>query len=143
MIIIRHACPSDYSSHVPLYKQLTSIDPDVVTFQLYCNFLASLSSNHCVYVAVDMENQRVVGSITLLIETKLIHNLGCVGHIEDVVVDVNVRGGGIGKLLVEHATNYAREKGCYKVILDCADHNVGFYKKNGYSRKGIEMAYYF
>jgi hypothetical protein len=33
----------------------------------------------------------------------------------------------------------ARGKGCYKVILDCADHNVAFYEKCGLTRKEIQM----
>ena len=31
---------------------------------------------------------------------------------------------------------------CYKVILDCEDHNQKFYEKCGFHRKGVEMACY-
>ncbi len=30
-------------------------------------------------------------------------------------------------------TELARKAGCYKSILDCDDHNVGFYERCGYS----------
>jgi glucosamine-phosphate N-acetyltransferase len=33
----------------------------------------------------------------------------------------------------------ARAAGCYKVILDCAEHNVAFYERAGLARKGVEM----
>jgi glucosamine-phosphate N-acetyltransferase len=37
----------------------------------------------------------------------------------------------------------ARKEGCYKVILNCAEKNEEFYKKCGFQRKEIQMAYYF
>jgi len=32
--------------------------------------------------------------------------------------------------------------GCYKVILDCAEKNIGFYEKCGFKRKEVTMAWY-
>ena len=40
---------------------------------------------------------KVVGSTTLLIEPKFIHNGGLVGHIEDVVVNKEFQGQKIGE----------------------------------------------
>ncbi len=42
--------------------------------------------NHFIYVVVDKDKDKVVGTATLLIEPKFIHNLGYIGHIEDVVL---------------------------------------------------------
>jgi glucosamine-phosphate N-acetyltransferase len=36
----------------------------------------------------------------------------------------------------------AAQCGCYKVILDCAEHNVKFYEKCGFLRKELQMAMY-
>lgn len=33
----------------------------------------------------------------------------------------------------------ARRQKCYKVILDCAEHNVEFYAKSGFERKEVQM----
>lgn len=33
----------------------------------------------------------------------------------------------------------SKESGCYKLILDCAEHNVAFYEKCGLTRKEIQM----
>jgi hypothetical protein len=41
--------------------------------------------------------------------------------------------------LIDELTRVCRERGCYKVILDCADHNVAFYEKCGLTRKEIQM----
>ena len=36
-------------------------------------------------------------------------------------------------------TAYAKEQGCYKVILDCADDNAAFYSKCGFKQKEVQM----
>ena len=33
----------------------------------------------------------------------------------------------------------AKQNGCYKVILDCSESNVGFYEKCGFDNKGYQM----
>ena len=68
---------------------------------------------------------------------------GQCGHIEDVVTDAGARGGGLGRRIVEHLTGLARARGCYKVILDCAEDNAGFYAKCGFRRKEVQMVQYF
>ena len=45
--------------------------------------------------------------------------------------------------LIDYLSKLGEEKGCYKVILDAAEKNVGFYEKCGYKRKEICMAKYF
>ncbi len=95
--------------------------------------------NHRIFVA-EMDG-RIVGSITLLIEQKFIHGGGRVGHIEDVVVADRMQGKGIGKSLVEFALDYARNRGCYKTILDCLDGVLGFYESLGFSRTSNGMRF--
>ena len=48
-----------------------------------------------IFVALD--GDRIVGTCTLLIESKFIHDGGIVGHIEDVSVDAKYQGTGVGK----------------------------------------------
>ena len=90
------------------------------------------NQNHVVMVA-DSDGQ-IVGSITLLIEPKFIHQGGLVGHIEDVVVRSELQGKGIGEQLVNAALEYAKNHGCYKTILDCDDNVKPFYEKIGFKR---------
>ena len=49
----------------------------------------------------------------------------------------------LGKKIVYHLINLAKENGCYKVILNCNENNVGFYEKCGLIRKECEMVKYF
>ena len=85
----------------------------------------------------------IVGCVTLIIENKIIHSGGRVGHIEDVVVDNKYRKLGIGKVLIDHSVGVAKEKGCYKVILDCDCENILFYEKCGFKVNGVCMRFNF
>ena len=76
---------------------------------------------------------------TILIEKKLIHNCGCVGHIEDVVVHENYRNINVGKALIEYMINIAKERQVYKVILNCNEGNADFYRKCGFHKNNLQM----
>lgn len=75
---------------------------------------------------------RVIGTAALFIETKFLHNGGKVGHIEDVAVHKASQGRGVGRALVQRLVEECRREGCYKVILDCAEHNVPWYDGLGF-----------
>jgi len=97
------------------------------------------NQNHVIMVA-DLDGQ-IVGSITLLIEPKFIHQGGLVGHIEDVVVRSELQGKGIGEQLVNAALEHAKNHGCYKTILDCDDNVKPFYEKIGFKRNSNAMRF--
>ena len=95
--------------------------------------------NHIIHVAID--NNKIVGSTTLLIEQKFIHDGGLVGHIEDVVVRKEYEGKGIGIKLVMSMLECAKEKNCYKTILDCKDDVKQFYERIGFKNESNGMRY--
>ena len=95
--------------------------------------------NHIIHVAID--NNEIVGSTTLLIEQKFIHDGGFVGHIEDVVVRKDYEGKGIGIKLVMSMLECAKEKNCYKTILDCKDDVKEFYERIGFKNESNGMRY--
>jgi len=95
--------------------------------------------NHIIHVAVD--DNKIVGSTTLLVEQKFIHDGGLVGHIEDVVVRKEYEGKGIGIKLVMSMLERAKEKNCYKTILDCKDDVKQFYERIGFKRESNGMRY--
>jgi hypothetical protein len=45
--------------------------------------------------------------------------------------------------LIAHLVERAQAAGCYKVILDCAEQNIGYYEKCGLARKEVQMVRYF
>ena len=95
--------------------------------------------NHIIHVAID--DKKIVGSTTLLIEQKFIHDGGLVGHIEDVVVRKDYEGKGIGIKLVTSMLERAKEKNCYKTILDRKDYVKQFYERIGFKHESNSMRY--
>lgn len=131
----------DYSiEYFKLLGQLSSIEPETISREKFNRFIERLNECHMIKVIRNRESKTIVASITIFIEEKLIHNFGKVAHIEDVVVDNSVRGVGLGRRLLELAKLECG--GCYKIILDCSNENVEFYRKCGYEWKGHEMALY-
>lgn len=72
-----------------------------------------------------------------------IHNLGIVGHIEDIAVAKDQQGKKLGLRIIQALDFIAEKVGCYKTILDCSEANEGFYVKCGFRRAGLEMAHYY
>ena len=95
--------------------------------------------DHIIHVAID--DKKIVGSTTLFIEQKFIHDGGLVGHIEDVVVRKDYEGQGIGMKLVISLLDVAKQKKCYKTILNCEDNLRPFYEKIGFKKATNEMRY--
>ena len=95
--------------------------------------------NHIIHVAID--DKKIVGSTTLFIEQKFIHDGGLVGHIEDVVVRKDYEGKGIGMKLVISLLDVAKQRKCYKTILNCEDNLRPFYEKIGFKKATNEMRY--
>jgi glucosamine-phosphate N-acetyltransferase len=75
--------------------------------------------------------------------TSSIHNLGLVGHIEDIAVAKDQQGKKLGIKLIKALDYIAEKVGCYKTILDCSEINEGFYIKCGFKKAGLEMAHYY
>jgi len=100
-----------------------------------------INSNPDHIVAVAVIEGKIVGSTTLLIETKFIHNGGKIGHIEDVVVDKEYQRKGIGEKIITYLLRYAKDQGCYKTILDCVDDVKPFYEKLGFKHNANALRF--
>ena len=142
--VVRFIQSSDYyKNYLHLLKQLSDFNTELINYDIFEKFINSLNNNHQIIVFENIKTQTIIGTITILIENKIIHNMGKVCHIEDLVVEESFNGNGIGKLLLNEAKKYAIKSNCYKSILDCSDHNVMFYKKNKFEHKGNQMALYY
>jgi len=100
-----------------------------------------INSNPDHVIVVAELGEKIVGAITLLIETKFIHGGGLVGHIEDVVVDKNFQGQKIGEKIMKYLLKFAKNRGCYKTILDCTDDVKPFYEKLGFKHIANELRF--
>ena len=90
-------------------------------------------------IAVAEVDGKIVGATTLIIEPKFIHNGGVVGHIEDVVVNKDFQGKKIGEKIMRYLIEIAKNRGCYKTILDCTDDVNPFYEKLGFKQVANEL----
>jgi ribosomal protein S18 acetylase RimI-like enzyme len=65
-------------------------------------------------------------------------------YIDDICVDGNARGRGVGRALYDYILDYARKKGCYNVTLNvwtCNPRAMAFYEKLGLKpyKTGMEV----
>jgi glucosamine-phosphate N-acetyltransferase len=127
--------------YIELLSQLT-ICP-IITDEEFINKVIEISKIGTIIVCyIRNIDIKIIGSGTIIYEPKIIHGGKSVGHIEDIIVDINYRNKGIAQnilnILIESSKNT-----CYKVILDCKQELLDFYSKNGFNKNGIQMAKYF
>lgn len=113
-------------------------------FEEQYNWMSRQEGGYFILVVEDTNTSppRVVGTGALIVERKFIHTLGSVGHIEDIAVAKDQQGKKLGLRIIQALDFIASKTGCYKTILDCSEHNEGFYVKCGFRRAGLEMAHY-
>ena len=122
-----------------LLQQLTSAP--LLDKQFYLELIQNLPKNQ--YIFVMTNNDKPIGMISLLIEQKLIHGGGRVGHIEDLIVDKAHQHKGYATKLIQHTISVAKLHQCYKCILNCTDEVKPLYDKNGFTKKTNCMSLYF
>jgi glucosamine-phosphate N-acetyltransferase len=140
--IIRELTKEDFSNgFFETLSNLTEVGPISSNIDLAKGVLSIINNNkYCrIVIAEDKQNHQVVGTATLLIEQKFIHNGGKVGHIEDVVTRKGYEGKGIGKEILNELIKIAKENGCYKIILDCNEKIIKFYEKIGFRKHSTMM----
>jgi GNAT superfamily N-acetyltransferase len=84
-----------------------------------------------------------VGTYTLFILPLLAHNGAPEAIVEDVAVHPEAQGQGIGRRMMDHARELAREAGCYKLALSSNQKRVeahAFYERLGFERHGVSFA---
>lgn len=108
-----------------------SFEDAVVVFQ------RRLKSQIHTFVA-EMDGE-IVGTASVFIEQKFIHNGGFVGHIEDVAVHPDRHGHGIGGALVQHLVTHCERADCYKILLQCTPELMPFYEREGFHQWVMNM----
>ncbi len=106
---------------------------------LYARFLTY--PDYKIYVAE--EGGRIVGSFALLVMLNLGHCGAPSAIVEDVVVDPQMQGRGVGAAMMSAAMDLARDKGCYKLVLSSNAKRVrahAFYERLGFTRHGISFS---
>jgi len=140
--IIRELKEEDFSNgFFETLSNLTEVGKISSDIDLAKGILSMINNNknYRIVIAEDRKNHQVIGTSTLLIEQKFIHNGGKVGHIEDVVTRKGYEGNGIGKEILKELIKIGKENGCYKIILDCDEKIIKFYEKIGFRKHSTMM----
>ena len=126
---IRQLQPSDTKQVIDLWTSSFSRN--------FSNVLNSGSLNDPSSITmVVCEGNTIIGVASIHIIYKLSRTLGL---IEDVAVDKDHRGKGIGKNLVEKLIEIGKQKNCDKIVLNTSEKNSKFYEKIGFEKNEIQM----
>ncbi len=88
------------------------------------------------------ESGRAIATYTLVILANLGHRGRPSSVVENVVVEPDRRGGGLGKAMMAHAAERCREAGCYKLALSSNRKRTEahrFYESLGFERHGYSF----
>ena len=141
-INMRQANIDDLDGILDLYAQPDFDNESVLTESEAKTVFAEFSKypNYRLFVALD--GVRLIGTFALLV----MHNLGHRGTpsaiAEDVVVSRAYQGKGIGRIMMAHAIDLARQAGCYKLVLSSNLKRKNahvFYESLGFTQHGLSF----
>jgi glucosamine-phosphate N-acetyltransferase len=135
--IIRFLNKNDYDKY---YILINNFQKTIFSKEDFCTILDKIKDNTEIWV-IEYNNE-LVATGTILYEYKFIHNISLYSHIEDICVNENFRGMRYGTILMDYLVNRSKDRGCYKIILDCKENLEYFYNKSGFKKNGLQMVIY-
>ena len=128
--------PAKYEDYNEIYNLLIQLWPDkkVDKEKTRVIFQNGLKNNSTKYL-IARHDINIIGFISLSIKNSLWQE-GNIGHVDELVVDMNYRKKGAGSLLLVAITNLAKENECKRLELDSAFHRKDAHKF--YQNKGFE-----
>ena len=144
---IREAIDADLPAILSLYAQPDLDDGKVLSIERAQKILARIRSYPDYRIYAAKAGEEIVGTFALLIMDNLAHMGAPSAIVEDVVVDPDWQGKGIGKQMVQFAVERSKDLGCYKLALSSnLKREVAhrFYESLGFRRHGysyfVELA---
>ena len=133
-----------------LFSQLTTCTK--LSDDQFQNWFDEIMNNPCATIfgvlnipdnATFTDSPKIVGCGTLWILPKYYRTLGKSGNIEDIIISQEHQNKGLGKQLVKHIIDYAKNHECYKVQLHCSKELQEFYEDLSLEHKTQGMSMYF
>lgn len=87
------------------------------------------------------QRMTLVATACLYIQPRYYRNCAKSATIEDLVIDEQFQGQGVGSRLVSTILEYTNEMKFYKVTLQCTDDKTHFYEKFGFKKTNNGMEY--
>ena len=94
-----------------------------------------------ILVAINEEHW-IIGMWTLMLQQTFARNWALAWHIEYVSVDQNFKWIWIWTKILSALCDLAKQKLCYKIILDCEQDLIWFYQKHWFEVHGVFMRKY-
>ena len=138
-IFLRELIFTDYEAYLKLMLEFTNYAYHITSEQFQLQ-LDKMNHNKLTKIIVLILDNKIIGAGTIFRIEKLHNNP--IGQIEDVIISEKYRGKGYGNILIKKLVDIGlNEFGCYKIILNCLDHNTKFYEKCGFKKVGVEMKF--
>lgn len=144
-LLIQEALVEDLPSVLALYAQFDMDRGKVLSLQIAREIFERFKSypNYRLFIAIAQHpSHKVVGTYALMIMNNLAHMGSSSAIVEDVVVSEKHQGQGIGRQMMLHAMELARESKCYKLVLS-SNHNRpiahAFYRSLGFKEHGVSF----
>ena len=102
-------------------------------------FNSSILPSPDYFLWVVKEDGKIIGTGMMHLQHKLSYRCGTAAHLEDVVVDLDQRGKGVGRLIVDTAIQEAKKHNCYKLMLTCFEKTIPYYESFGFEKHDIGM----
>jgi len=145
-VFLREATEDDLEEVLALYQGIEDSPDHVLTLEEAKRVLARFRAYPSYRLWVACESSKpgagVVGTYALLIMHNLAHRGAPSAIVEDVVVGSTQQGRGIGRQMMAHAMERAREAGCYKLALSSNARRTrahAFYESLGFAQHGLSF----
>ncbi|MFN9473887.1 N-acetyltransferase family protein [Acidovorax sp.] len=146
-VFMREATESDLDEVLALYQGVEESPEHVLTLDEARTILARFRDypSYRLWVACESAEPGadVVGTYALLVMHNLAHRGAPSAIVEDVVVAADRKGQGIGRQMIAHAVQQAREAGCYKLALSSHRKRTdahAFYESLGFAQHGLSFS---
>lgn len=128
---------SDLNDVFVLLNQLKKIDISHLNLDhSWDKFIQNNSSNSIVGII----DNKIIAYGSIIIENKIRGEVA--GHIEDIVVDTDVRGKMIGVKLINELIEIGKKNNCYRITLFCKENLINFYSRSGFKVNSVSMKRY-
>lgn len=138
-VSFREAAKEELSEILRLYAQPDLDDGKVLPLSEALSRFERIAGYPDYKIHVALCEERIVGTFALLIMDNLAHMGAPSAVIEDVAVDPEWHGRGIGRRMMEYGARICERKGCYKMVLSSNLKRTrahAFYESLGFERHG-------
>lgn len=139
MLVIRKATAADIPEVCRIVGQLSPMGFKHDYTGAVDKFQSHILPSPDYYLWVADLDGKVVGTAMMHLQHKLSYHCGTAAHLEDVVVDADCRGQGVGEQLLQTAIETAKAHDCYKLMLTCYAKTAVYYERFGFEQHDIGM----